>query len=139
MSDLHHNFSIVRLHHKKVVKFSDTWQIGVLLSKTFMPLEHPVSLLNVRRCTTITQCFEVSDGEHIRCLVGTPYRGKPLNWCKLCVPCNHKANMHVINLATADHLHCPGEQVPIPLSAGSVVKKDCELMGIAVRAVVCQQ
>ena len=76
----------------------------------------------------IAQCFEVSNVEHISCLVGTPYGGKQPIGCKLRVPCNHEADVQVIDLATADHLHCPGKQVPILVSAGSIVKEDCKPM-----------
>ena len=91
-----------------------------LLIPSVSPSEH-VPILN---CRVVAEGSHSAFSEHICYLICRSYEGKQVIWSEFGVSCKHKANMHMLNSAITNHLHCPSEQKAIPAHACCIVEKD---------------
>ena len=124
LSDVYDYSPIMTLHHKKVMKLPDSWEIRILRSYALTSGKNLITTLNAYCCTLATKCFGVMDGKYIFHFVGTPYCGEEPIRCKFSVPCDHETDVYMIHLTAADHLDRPRKQEFVLVGAGSIVKED---------------
>ena len=108
------------------MELANARQVGVFGSKTVSPGQN-VSAVFYEGCSQgITKRFQFRNGEDISLLVSICNICEKTIWGKLCVPCNHETEAYKVNLTSADHLDCPGEEVLILVGASRVVEEDAD-------------